>query len=89
MKKLAKFLEAVLVVLAFSCTFIVLLAFAVTDDLTPPPAETYQASEVAEGADGFFDFDRLRDLCRVPWPESIAGERTEEARRKACRYVPQ
>ncbi|MFS2112712.1 hypothetical protein [Herbaspirillum frisingense] len=89
MKKLAKIAEAALIILAFASAFIVLSALAVTDDLSLPRDSALDAAEVADGADGLFDFDRLRDLCRVPWPHSIAGDRTEEARRKACRAVPQ
>jgi len=29
--------------------------------------------------------DQLRSLCSVEWPAEIAGSKTEEARRKACR----
>jgi len=29
--------------------------------------------------------DQLRALCSVEWPADIAGSKTEEARRKACR----
>ncbi|MDR6583785.1 hypothetical protein [Herbaspirillum frisingense] len=88
MKKLANFVLAALAVLAITSTFIVLTALAMTDDLSPAREPPPKAAGIAEGEDGLFDFDRLRDLCRVPWPESIAGERTEEARRKACRSVP-
>jgi hypothetical protein len=84
MKKLLNLAIGFLACLIFACIFAFLLLLAATDDLTPPAAA---AAEQTQNDEGQFDFDHLRDLCRVPWPASIAGDRTEEARRRACRAV--
>lgn len=65
----------------------ILLVLAITEELPPPhtPTITLDSPIGGEGPSEEFDVDRLRDLCKVQWPSSIAGARTEEARRKACR----
>lgn len=71
--------------------FGILAILALTDDLSPPiqPAIALISPIGEQERDDEFDVDRLRELCRVEWPKSVAGERSEEARRKACRAVPQ
>ena len=67
--------------------FGILLVLAITEDLPPrhTPPITLDSPIGGDGPSEDFDVDRLRDLCKVQWPESIAGSGTEEARRKACR----
>lgn len=74
---------SIAVISAFGIQFVL----AVTDDLqgADTPTLALDSPIGGEGQDEQFDVDRLRELCKVPWPASIAGDRTEEARRKACR----
>ncbi|WP_343742112.1 hypothetical protein [Herbaspirillum huttiense] len=71
------------VIAAIAVVYLLLIAQAFTKN--GPELEPFVDLGREMAIEEFPRVDQLRSLCSVDWPAEIAGTKTAEARRKACR----
>ncbi|WP_443113294.1 hypothetical protein [Herbaspirillum seropedicae] len=70
-------------VIAIAVVYLILIAQAFTQN--GPELEAFVDLGREMAIEEHPPVDQLRSLCSVEWPAEIAGSKTDEARRKACR----